>query len=338
MTKPRVSLLNDTSSVDHHGCDLVIDQIHRHCDRVGLDLWHTVKLGDDWRRHKEHLIQSDLVIVNGEGTFHDDRKTALALAEVAPFCRERAIPCFLINTVYQGNGPEMANLVRQFNLVFVRESPSQAELRSVGIDSEVAPDMTLSHPDLPHGERSGVLFTESANVEAAGRLAALLPRLKDAEIASLFKPVSAAQRARMLVAGKLGKRAPKLWQAERRRHLKAQKPPFDTAIREPLPDLLARVSAKRLIVTGRFHMACMALLARTPFIAVEGSTHKIEGLLIDAGIANRYCPPLPDDEDVLAWGHWQDGDLARIDAYLQTARSRITQMFSRLRAAASIKG
>jgi hypothetical protein len=145
MTKARTILLNDTSSFNHHGCDLVMERIREHCKKSGLDLWHTVKLGDDWRaeRHLGRIKESKIVLVNGEGIFHHDRKKARVLAQSAAFCREQNIPCFLINSVYQDNGTELAHSVRAFNLIFVRESRSQTELRKEGVDSEVVPDMTL---------------------------------------------------------------------------------------------------------------------------------------------------------------------------------------------------
>jgi len=67
MTGPKVTLLNDTSTFNHHGCSLVVEQIRRHCERFGLNLWHAVKLGEDWRseRHRQRLAASDIVLVNG---------------------------------------------------------------------------------------------------------------------------------------------------------------------------------------------------------------------------------------------------------------------------------
>jgi polysaccharide pyruvyl transferase WcaK-like protein len=86
-----------------------------------------------------------------------------------------------------------------------------------------------------------------------------------------------------------------------------------------------------LIVTGRFHMVCLAMLARTPFIALEGNTHKIEGVLADANLSNRFCSALPDGLDLLAWSKWHDEEFAALEAFLQEARSRISRMFFRIR-------
>jgi polysaccharide pyruvyl transferase WcaK-like protein len=99
---------------------------------------------------------------------------------------------------------------------------------------------------------------------------------------------------------------------------------------------LKRISAKSLIVTGRFHMVCMSLLARTPFLALSGNTHKIEGILTDVQLPHRYLTSLSDRRDLISAAEWRDDEAARIDTYLETARSRISEMFSRIREAATV--
>ena len=334
MAELKTTLLNDTSSYNHHGCSLVVGQIREQCKKYGLTLWYTVKLGDDWRaeRHRKRLAQSDIVIVNGEGTLHHDRKSARILAQSAAFCRAHSIPCFLINSVYQANGKEMADLVRQFDLVFVRESRSQAELRREGIDSDVVPDMTLSHPDLSQlVRRNGMLVTDSSCDDAALQLHHFYTQTDGAKLATLYAPVSKSRAFRMLAARWLGNHAPKRWRSQLNRSVTVERLAFGAAPREPVDALFNRISSTSLIVTGRFHMVCMAMLARTPFVALQGNTHKIEGLLADANLSNRYCPSLCAERDPLIWSNWNDHEAARLEAYLQSARSRISQMFSRIR-------
>jgi hypothetical protein len=210
--RPRVTLLNDTSCF-HHGSHLVVEQIHKLCKAHGLNLWHTVGLGDDWRveHHRKRLAESDVVLVNGEGTLHHDRRSARVLAQSAAFCRERSVPCFLINSVYQDNGTEIAHLARQFTFVFVRESRSQMELRNAGIESEVVPDMIMAHAGFPPCFRKGILITDSSSVETSMQLHQFYARTNGAQFANLFKPTSAAQKLRMLTAAVVGRFAPKRW-------------------------------------------------------------------------------------------------------------------------------
>lgn len=335
MTAPKVTLLNDTSSFHHHGSDLVVGQIRTQCDRHGLKLWQTVKLGEDWRadRHRWKLESSDIVIVNGEGTFHHDRGAALKLAQSAVFCHNRNIPCFLINSVYQANDPEMAHVVQHFAHVFVRESLSQAELRAVGIESDVVPDVTFSHADLPQSERSGVLVTDSSSPKAAAKLNAFYERTDGAEMASLFKPFLVPRALRKLAVRMLKKRTPKFWRLEQKQMEKAHDLPFQGAPLDRLDVLIKRISGANLIVTGRFHMVCLAMLAHTPFIALEGNSHKIEGMLLDAKLSARYLTSPPDEDTLIALSKWREGEVATVDTYLGDARARISNMFARIRQA-----
>jgi polysaccharide pyruvyl transferase WcaK-like protein len=135
----------------------------------------------------------------------------------------------------------------------------------------------------------------------------------------------------MLTARVIGKRAPKLWQFEWRRQLEmARQSPFSPTTAQPARELFRRISNASLIVTGRFHMVCLAMLARTPFIALPGNTYKIEGMLTDAGLANRFRSSLCDMDDLRSWSRWQNDETMRIETYLQNARSRISGMFSRI--------
>jgi hypothetical protein len=142
----------------------------------------------------------------------------------------------------------------------------------------------------------------------------------------------ASQKLRMLTAAMIGRLAPQRWFWEwRTRSVMRPQPPFHaTSIRNNVHELCRQISGSSLIVTGRFHMVCLAMLARTPFIAVGGNTHKIEGLLADAGLTNRYVSSLNNDIDPAVWSKWHDDELARVEAYLSKARSGVSRMFSRI--------
>ena len=79
-------------------------------------------------------------------------------------------------------------------------------------------------------------------------------------------------------------------------------------------------------------MVCMALLTKTPFIALPSNTQKIQGLLDDVGLPYRLS------SDVVSLGKtselacWRKGELEKIDAYLSHARQSIAAMFAALRA------
>jgi Polysaccharide pyruvyl transferase len=173
--------------------------------------------------------------------------------------------------------------------------------------------------------------TDSSDDDATVQLHEFYTRTRGAKLASLFTPASVAQARRIFVARMLGTRASELLRFESRGFAGSQRGPFKTAPLDSMDTLFRRISSTNLIVTGRFHLLCMAMLARTPFLALSGNTHKVEGMLEDAGLSNRYFSSLSDGRDPLAWSEWHDGEAARIEAYLQKARSKIAQMFARIR-------
>jgi len=168
-------LLNDTSIGNHYGCKLVVEAINNACAIAGINIVHSVKLGEDWHL-AEHIAQiksADMVIVNGEGSVHHSKQAALNLTSCAGFCRIEGIPCFLIKSVYQQNNAEMDAYTKIFDKIFVRESKSQNELAGRRITSEVVPDAIFSLTGLFNtnlNERHGMLFTDGVSNEVANRL------------------------------------------------------------------------------------------------------------------------------------------------------------------------
>jgi hypothetical protein len=99
-----------------------------------------------------------------------------------------------------------------------------------------------------------------------------------------------------------------------------------------------RLARAELTVTGRFHGACLAMAAGTPFVALASNSWKIEALIEDAGLERwRLAEPeaLP---GLLAGGAaalgWTDGERAALDAYLDHAAQGAEALFADLAALA----
>jgi polysaccharide pyruvyl transferase WcaK-like protein len=92
------------------------------------------------------------------------------------------------------------------------------------------------------------------------------------------------------------------------------------------------------VVTGRFHMACIAMLLNQPFVAIASNTHKLEGMLDDAGIdASAYLIPQDDaslsmiNHRVLQMVSQTHADMQeQSQAYVAHARSRIELMLQQI--------
>ncbi len=276
-------LVNDTSSERHHGCTRVMRTLKAHCAAHQLDIIETVPVHQTWRDRPGFdaaLKRARLIVVNGEGSLHHGGEQAAELLAIAAAARAHGAPAVLINASWQSNPPDFVAMAGGFALIAVRESKSQKELRVSGVQSLLTPDLSLFESHRTAAVlRDDVLFTDSVVPDVAAQLARLRAAVGGREI-SIFEPQQHGDiiwRTRVAAARAAS------------RPLTARLPAFvqnwpageavDTDYR-----LLERIASARVLVTGRFHAACFALLTQTPLICTATNTHKIEGLLTDAGL------------------------------------------------------
>lgn len=295
-------LFNDTSYNKHHGCQIVVKQIYVLAQEAGIRIVKACSIGHDWRQDvalKREIADVDLCLINGEGTIHDDAKAARILIELAPFCRERNVPCYLINSVWQSNSMELVEMARSFSGIYLRDYHSQAELLRCGVESRVVPDLTLSALPPDARPREGLLvngsFYEERTQEAwrlyrdsSGALQYLsiqsMPQIQWGKgstryfwrsLRSRFKALRARHKARRMEY--FGRDLPaRQIKAMRWRHSISTSTQF-----------LERLATSRGVITGRFHCVTLCLLSGTPFFAIASNTHKIEGLLDQCGLSGR---------------------------------------------------
>ena len=129
-----VILLNDCTRFNHFGCTLVTETYKEQFERVGIEVLAYVP--SSRQRHpdyKRYFDQADLVVVNGEGSLHDN--VHLPMIQIAA-----EYPSILINCVYQ-NMPHMPEL-QKFLYRSARESLSAKEM---GVQCDVIPDIILTN-------------------------------------------------------------------------------------------------------------------------------------------------------------------------------------------------
>lgn len=124
--------------------------LHREAEQAGLEVLESV-YGNTWRFsksypifHPEAMEQAELIIVNGEGTMHDDARFATYYME--EIFRNRGQRRFaLVNSLWQRMSPVYAEWLAEADLVVLREPMSYAALGRR--DAEVMPD--LSYYEVP---------------------------------------------------------------------------------------------------------------------------------------------------------------------------------------------
>jgi hypothetical protein len=219
---------------------------HGGCDAVMRTLWR-LAAAKGWQVVPEGT-DHDALVVNGEGNMHHGSKRfhhkMRMLAEAVAAGR----PAFLVNSVWQDNPSDYDSLLPRLSGLFVREVLSQRQLAERhGTQAEVMPDASF-FDRLPW-------FARRRNFR--GR-----PAVTD----FFVKPPNPAGRPHRF---------------ERRDHLfpAAHPLPF---VDWPWGRIVASLRTASHLITGRHHAVYAACVARVPFVASEGNTHKIRGLIASA--------------------------------------------------------
>ena len=134
----------DVGTYKHFGCELVIEAFKDQLKRVDCNLVGTVTKDDLAQQRygyiKKTLDKADLVVVNGEGSFHSNRRNDIH--HVA-----KNWPSILVNSVYQNNS--FGHNLKYFKFISCRESFSARQAaHDSGAKIEIIPDIIFTNKRL----------------------------------------------------------------------------------------------------------------------------------------------------------------------------------------------
>jgi len=247
-----------------------MNQLKTGCHTVGIETPWTLSLGRKTIEKTKHILpNADLVIINGEGTMHDDQAGACLLAQAGILAHRAGKPVVLLNTVWERNRL-IENLLPCVSLIYTRESLSAESIRKSGFNATVVPDLSLTSPpeilfpDPPLPSIPGVVL-DSVIWDLAMELADfakshafLFYRLSSHP--NFWSWSSLIKWALLFKAGSMRKSINRL--------------------------SICDIAKGEVVITGRFHGVCLAILAQRPFLALPSNTYKIEGLLKDAKLGD----------------------------------------------------
>lgn len=309
----RAILINDTRSDQHIGCQLVVENTFKLSQLNGIEITTSVTNAealDASQLVSAQLTNNDLLLLNGEGTLHDDKPKALALLEAAKSAKEAGLRTILYNALWRNNS-EAANFLKYFDQIYCRDSKS-AELVSEHAPCVMVPDMIFA-TDLPadHQQKSQrLLVTDSVKKSISRELARFAIRR-----ASLFSPMGMGfercLKSRPLLAWRLSKKCS-----------------FRRGEVDPPDEFINKISQAHGVVTGRFHTACLALLCGTPVACVSSNTNKIETLFQDFGLTSDLTSSSNLSKQALEL-QWSEQRMQRhsIDDQISLIRKKIDSMF-----------
>jgi hypothetical protein len=287
------------------------------------------------RLQPEHIAATrcDVVLVNGEGTLHHDRPGAQRIGKLGLELKKLGLPAYLINTVYEANSSTISDGVSAYRNVWVRESLSAAEMANEGISCTVVPDLSLTWcHDVSAKRGTRLVVLDAVDDEEARQLFDLSGRLDAPYYSIMTKP----PRINTFPDRNL-KRIAKYYWRRAIAHLRPPSPGRSKWLNQfpSFEVFVEQMTAEAaLIITGRLHAMCIAFDLEIPVLAIPSNTHKIDGLLKDAGLESRTIKNASAIADLgnqpLASYAYSDDELGRIRAYRNRALSEARTMFAEI--------
>lgn len=333
MTKDCVIILGDTRELHHFGCEAVLRQLS---DMVDLSaVGPPICLhGHDWRRYGRICLESPIVLINGEGSLHDDKPAVSDIVMLAERRRADGKTTMLVNASWMRNSTDFASRLESFQFVSLRDSTSR---REAGGDATFdAPDLAvrealIHHRRSPIVERSGMLIGDSTKSADAKRLRRFAHGRGLRFLPILYTPATPLDTPKSRKIHRYSqwcKAVPALaaWLPERYgSHARGAK---------DLGSYLDAILASEGVVTGRFHTVCFCIGLRVPFVAFGSNTRKIEALVADAGLdPKRRCLEIDRLDDVQSVPLFSEEELVALTGYMQQAEARYARLFDAVQSA-----
>lgn len=235
--------------------------------------------------------ETELVVVNLEGTFHHHTVGALALGGVMALAHRRNVPVWAVNGTVQDIEPWLLqeSIARATHLA-VREPLSLRWLRERGLRASLSADCALlanifaaplswQLPPRAALYTPGVLGREDQVSPLTWALVgAQLDTLTDRGFTPVYLQVDEAED----------------WLA---REVRARGGHVVQSVNVPWPSFGHLLRGCDLVVSGRYHVLIFAAMAGIPSVALPSNTWKIEGLLAHLGTSQRIA----ETSDDLRW-------------------------------------
>lgn len=272
-----ILLINDTSLNRHFGCHYLMNEMNRlfkvNNFKVKKRIFNDeINILNEVRKTKFKEI--DFVIINGEGTLHGQQNHKVnEILKSAKFCSEElGKKVFLINSTIADLNKDQLSYFKYFERIYVREPSSFDFLKSEKIKSKVVPDILIGlelnlKSSLGYNE---IVFTDSS----IRKLDHKFDEEHKVKIISIkYYNHLEYYLLKFFIKFKFLKFLYNYLQytKEKKAHI-----------------FLENLINSKLVVTGRFHAMIICFILKIPFVAYKSVSKKIEGVLKDAGLENRF--------------------------------------------------
>lgn len=227
------------------------------------------------------IDESDIVIINMEGTIHHNRTGGLALLGLAKYAKEQGKKVALVNGSYQSmDGRVTRTVFKQVDFVSVREVKSFDYLKAHGVKVHLIPDFAF----LANICEQSDFKLPSLKMKSSSKrcLYTTGVRALDNHFDSLnfFKDI----KQQVLILKKKGFEIYFLQIEEKEEHLAQKLREIDVFVISYKDNITYKnigtlLKNFDLIVTGRYHVGIFGLMVNKPTLFLKSNTYKIEGLL-----------------------------------------------------------
>lgn len=277
-------LLNSTTSSNHLGCYLTSLGLRRLLIQANIDVVFECDVNQADLEFAKEVLDLDpdfLVVVNGEGTFHDDQPYAVRLIG---FLDGLSNSKLLLNSQFKNMSKRYIEKLKSFDLVQVRTKTDHKYVLESGLFGAVyCPDMLfysgVTNMSYDFASSGLVVMTDShVKSETVSLFSAYLGIKEAAKWLNFhFYPAGSPSRpsqikvilAKVIAATNIVSYAHKGYAVLNRTNASG---------------LVREFASSRGVVTGRYHGACLAIALRKPFLYGRTNTSKIIDLCMDFGV------------------------------------------------------
>ena len=181
-TAKGIMYANDTSTY-HYGCDLTNEVLKKLISRHGRIVQTMGVVGMQPKLGIAPNVGT--VIINGEGSFHHNRKHGASIYQLAKMAKAEGKKVCLINSVFDGMSVDMS----VFDYFCARES-----LSSLGKFDFVHDACFYEQIDTSKNTEEYILFTDSVMAGVTGQLTKYIPHLKNNNYPVKFLPFRQGQK------------------------------------------------------------------------------------------------------------------------------------------------
>lgn len=336
----KVFIINNTASEMHHGCSRVMNNLNKLIRLNGGTVIGTSSVGLDWRKSesiKERMLESDIVIVNGEGSIHHDSPAGLPLLDVGMFCRPYGVRTALVNALFQDMTIVSESQLKAFDFISVRDSYSKKQIEQYGVQTTLLPDLTFytkfkTKKDSIKDKKYW-MYTCSVNIEKSVALYKASLKCKNNTV---YEPVIYGRGDWELNVGrkslfkKLKEMGVKQFTSKVVQRLNAYKYSkrfklySKTTLHSSYESMIDNID---FMVSGRFHSVCFAINSQVPFVALSSNSHKIEALIHDFGLSKERIVKSIDEVGSFKYLPYSDQEKENIRRKLSTIQSQYEIFF-----------